>query len=189
MACQIIVRDISCKKVTRWEIAAVKSTKRVRGRPPKPEAERRGRNITFRTPGGLRNQLEEAAKASGRALSEEVVHRLLRDFQWEQTQQSFNNWLDSQKEEIERGNLEAAARRHNWKKVHGARFGEPNWISADNHALPADGFVPADVSPQQPGSAVSNPQQMELALGDTVKRVVVEAIRETFNPDLLRPVA
>src|SRR3954466_10671943 len=59
----------------------VETGKRKRGRPPKPPEERRGPNITFRTPGGLRSRLEEAAGTSGRALSEEVVHRLELSFE------------------------------------------------------------------------------------------------------------
>lgn len=57
-----------------------KAVKKTRGRPPKPEDERRGSNITFRTPGGLRERLEKAATNSGRSISEEVVHRLERSF-------------------------------------------------------------------------------------------------------------
>src|SRR5690242_17536028 len=56
------------------------SEKPRRGRPPKPPEERRGPNLTFRTPGGLRARLAEAAAASGRAMSEEVVHRLEQSF-------------------------------------------------------------------------------------------------------------
>jgi hypothetical protein len=53
---------------------------RRRGRPPKPETERRGRNVTFRTPGGLRARLEDAARIAGRSVSEEVVYRLEKSF-------------------------------------------------------------------------------------------------------------
>lgn len=56
-------------------------TQKKRGRPPKPPAERRSANITFRTPGGLRERLEGAAKISGRSVSEEVVYRLERSFE------------------------------------------------------------------------------------------------------------
>src|SRR3954452_3334117 len=59
----------------------VETGKRKRGRPPKPPEDRRGPNVTFRTPGGLRSRLEEAARTSGRAISEEVVHRLELSFE------------------------------------------------------------------------------------------------------------
>ena len=54
--------------------------KRKRGRPPMPPEDRRGPNITFRTPGGLRTRLIGAAQLSGRAMSEEVVARLEQSF-------------------------------------------------------------------------------------------------------------
>jgi hypothetical protein len=47
-----------------------------RGRPPIAEEERKAGNLTFRTRGSLRAQLEEAAQQSGRSVSEEIEHRL-----------------------------------------------------------------------------------------------------------------
>lgn len=47
-----------------------------RGRPPIPEEERKGANLTFRTRGSLRLQLEAAAQEAGRSVSEEIEHRL-----------------------------------------------------------------------------------------------------------------
>jgi hypothetical protein len=50
------------------------------GRPPKPAAERKERNFTFRTRPELRAQLTEAAAKSGRSISEEIEYRLDRTF-------------------------------------------------------------------------------------------------------------
>ena len=47
-----------------------------RGRPPIAEEDRKAGNLTFRTRGSLRSQLEETAKQSGRSVSEEIEHRL-----------------------------------------------------------------------------------------------------------------
>lgn len=52
--------------------------KRRRGRPPKPEHEKRRRNLTFRVRAHLRYRLELAAARDGRSLSEEIEHRLER---------------------------------------------------------------------------------------------------------------
>jgi hypothetical protein len=46
------------------------------GRPPKAEADRKSRNLTFRSRGDLRDRLLEAAQRSGRSLSEEIEYRL-----------------------------------------------------------------------------------------------------------------
>lgn len=54
-----------------------------RGRPPKPEADRKGSNLTFRTRGDLRDQLAAASEASGRSISEEIEDRLARSFEAE----------------------------------------------------------------------------------------------------------
>lgn len=51
-----------------------------RGRPPKAPSQRRDKNITFRTPGGLRERLQQAATGAGRSTSEEVLHRLEMSF-------------------------------------------------------------------------------------------------------------
>lgn len=51
-----------------------------RGRPPIAEEDRKTGNLTFRTRGGLRTQLEEAAQQSGRSVSEEIEHRLQLSF-------------------------------------------------------------------------------------------------------------
>jgi hypothetical protein len=50
------------------------------GRPPIPEEERRSRNLTFRSRGKLHEQLQAAAAASGRSISEEIERRLDQSF-------------------------------------------------------------------------------------------------------------
>jgi hypothetical protein len=54
--------------------------KKRRGRPALPEAERRSRNLTFRSRRNLRKKLQEAAAANGRSVSEEIEWRLDRSF-------------------------------------------------------------------------------------------------------------
>ena len=57
--------------------------KRRPGGQPKPAAERKRNNLTFRARDQLRTALEFAAAASGRSVSEEIEFRLNRDFSWE----------------------------------------------------------------------------------------------------------
>ncbi|MCJ2060110.1 hypothetical protein MKL09_26710 [Methylobacterium sp. J-048] len=47
-----------------------------RGRPPIAEEDRKSGNLTFRTRGDLRSQLEASAQQSGRSVSEEIEYRL-----------------------------------------------------------------------------------------------------------------
>jgi hypothetical protein len=51
-----------------------------RGRPPKPEAERRSRNFTFRSRGRTHELLQAAAIAEGRSISEEIERRIEQSF-------------------------------------------------------------------------------------------------------------
>ena len=50
------------------------------GRPPIPEVDRRNRNLTFRSRGKLHEQLQAAAKAADRSISEEIERRLEQSF-------------------------------------------------------------------------------------------------------------
>src|ERR1700747_3098674 len=54
--------------------------RRSRGRPPKPEHERRRGNLTFRVRDHLRLDLERIAAEEGRSISEVIEHRLERSF-------------------------------------------------------------------------------------------------------------
>ena len=50
------------------------------GRPALPPGEKRGASMGFRPTPEIRGKLEEAAKANGRSMSQEVEHRLERSF-------------------------------------------------------------------------------------------------------------
>jgi hypothetical protein len=54
--------------------------KRRRGGQRKPAATRKRNNLTFRTRDQLRDQLERAATAAGRSISEEIEYRLTSSF-------------------------------------------------------------------------------------------------------------
>jgi hypothetical protein len=58
----------------------LKTAKRKPGRPPKPKAERRSKNRTFRVRGQLDEYLIARATESGRSVSEEIEARLERSF-------------------------------------------------------------------------------------------------------------
>ena len=55
-------------------------TKKKRGRPRKPDSEKRRNNVTIRMKDDLKRRLEEAADSQGRSLSEEIEFSLERRF-------------------------------------------------------------------------------------------------------------
>jgi hypothetical protein len=65
--------------------------KRPRGRPAKPESERRRSNLTLRAHDDMRAKLEKGANAYGRSLSEEAEFRLNHSFEVES---QFDQMLD-----------------------------------------------------------------------------------------------
>ena len=56
------------------------TTKRKRGRPRKPDSEKRRNNVTIRMRDSLKRRLKESAVDAGRSLSEEIEFRLERIF-------------------------------------------------------------------------------------------------------------
>ena len=54
-----------------------------RGRPPKPENDRKNTYLGFRVRDGMREKLEAAAVAGGRSPSEEIERRLVASFEAE----------------------------------------------------------------------------------------------------------
>lgn len=52
----------------------------MRGRPPKPEGERKLASLGFRPTPALRKLLDKAAKDNGRSLAQEISSRLERSF-------------------------------------------------------------------------------------------------------------
>jgi hypothetical protein len=59
---------------------AKKPSKPKMGRPALPPGKRRGASMGFRPTPGIRGKLEEAAKANGRSMSQEIESRLERSF-------------------------------------------------------------------------------------------------------------
>ena len=54
------------------------TTKKKRGRPRKPDSEKRRNNVTIRMKDDLKRRLEEDAYSQGRSLSEEIEFRMER---------------------------------------------------------------------------------------------------------------
>ena len=107
------------------------------GRPPGRKAPHRP-VVSARVPETLYRELKGAAEDAGRTMGEELVWRAQRAGEWTATFGELDSWRAKNREqtaEILRGNLENAMLATNWKRVPGSRYGEPNWISPDNHSL------------------------------------------------------
>ena len=77
-----------------------------RGRPPLPAGEGKRHPLGIRTTKQLREQLEQAAKSSGRSLAQEVEYRLEKSFDQSQMTEVFLNAENTLKEHIENAHNE-----------------------------------------------------------------------------------
>jgi hypothetical protein len=83
----------------------------------KPAKERKRNNVTFRARDQLKADLERAAEASGRSLSEEIEYRLGQAFQWERILGDLDE-LKVRTGMFERDNLEHADAPLHWSRRH-----------------------------------------------------------------------
>jgi hypothetical protein len=81
--------------------------KRKRGGQPKPPAERKRNNLTFRARDQLKAALETAAAASERSVSEEIEFRLNRDFSWEAGKQRIEEMVAETKARLDATRIQA----------------------------------------------------------------------------------
>jgi hypothetical protein len=81
--------------------------KRKRGGQPKPPAERKRNNLTFRARDQLKAALETAAAASERSVSEEIEFRLNRDFSWEAGKQRIEEMVAEAKAQLDASRIQA----------------------------------------------------------------------------------
>ncbi len=61
-------------------LAVPATAKKQRGRPRKPDSEKRRNNVTFRMKDDIKRRLQEAANSQGVSLSEEIENRVERTF-------------------------------------------------------------------------------------------------------------
>lgn len=148
------------------------------GRPPGRKAPERP-VVSARVPEALYREIKEAAAAAGRTMGEELVWRAQRAAEWTKAFGELESWQTKNRDqtaEILRGNLENAMLANNWKRVPGAKYGQPNWISPDNHSL-----SPWDRIESNPAVTVSSEPEIE-ALGsfeDELNRMARE-----FNSEI-----
>jgi hypothetical protein len=148
--------------------------KRRRGGQPKPAAERKRNNLTFRARDQLKADLEKAAAAANRSVSEEIEFRLGQSFQWEKVLGDLESFK-ARIAEMQRRTEAAERHRAGWGKIYdptvpgGVRLFEPG-----THNIPQSGFE----DPNAPSPSVTLPPVMREAVRSEVQSAVREILEE-----------
>jgi hypothetical protein len=156
-----------------------KSGKKRIGRPPGRKAPHRP-IVSARVPFELHAKIEQSARKAGRNISEELVWRAELSYKWEAAfvdVEKFRAQSRAEWDEIQSGNLENFLRSKNWKRVAGARFGNANWISPDNHSYPPSGFV----DPAAEAGHREQAEELNRKLENAIERVVVRAVKAALE--------
>src|SRR5262245_49745858 len=119
-----------------------------RGGQPKPAAERKRNNLTFRARDQLRSDLEKAASAANRSVSEQIEYMLGRYVEWERTLgdlESFRTDLANKKAQwVEAQRVTESATRH---RAGWGTYYDPNVSGGmvsfppGTHNIPQGGFI------------------------------------------------
>ena len=137
--------------------------KRRRGGQPKPAAERKRNNLTFRARDQLKADLEKAAAASNRSVSEEIEFRLGQAFQWEKVLGDVESFKSRM---AERQTEAAECYRAGWGKLH--------WFPPGTHDLPQRDFE----DPNAPPPSATLPPVVREAVRVEVQTAVREILEE-----------
>src|SRR5215469_2009692 len=114
--------------------------KRRRGGQPKPAAERKRNNLTFRARDQLKADLEKAAAASNRSVSEEIEFRVAQAFQWEKVLGDLESFK-ARIAEMQRQTEAAERHRAGWGKLYDPSVsGGVHWFPPGTHNIPQSGF-------------------------------------------------
>lgn len=141
---------------------------------------RRRPNLTIRVNADLYAQLQQAAGASGRSLSEEVERRLERAAEWERVFESvdaFKAKFAADRKELEYGDAEAALYRRNYGKVIDPRYGGHVWVPPGRHSLPQAEWV--DTRTDNLTTPSRQPSTIDPQMIEVINRAVQAAIKAT----------
>ena len=147
--------------------------KRRRGGQPKPAAERKRNNLTFRARDQLKADLEKAAAASNRSVSEEIEFRLSQAFQWEKVLGDLESFK-ARMGEMQRQTEAAERYRAGWGKMYDLTVpGGVRWFEPGTHNIPQSGFEDPNAPPP-----VTLPPVMREAVRVEVQTAVREILEE-----------
>jgi uncharacterized protein (DUF1778 family) len=124
--------------------------RRRRGGQPKPATERKRNNMTFRVRDQLRADLEQAAAAANRSVSEQIVFLLGQAFQWQKVLGDLEAFK-VRMAEMQRQTEAAERYRAGWGKRYDPNVpGGFEWLAPGTHNLPQGGFQTAPPPPTLP---------------------------------------
>ena len=149
--------------------------KRRRGGQAKPARERKRNNLTFRARDQLKADLEKAAAANNRSVSEQIEHYIERAIEWERVLGDIESFKAKVKSDYEE--TQAAARhRAGWGKMYDPKIpGGVAWFPPGTHNLPQSGFV-------SEADAAAQPQPtLPPIIRDAVRVEVQTAVREILE--------
>ena len=157
-----------------------KAVKKRVGRPPGRKAPRRP-VVSGRVPESLYEAIKESARASGRTVSEELIWRAEKSYEWEKAFGERAKWLAESRAkdaELEADDVEVALERRGWLRVTGAEFGYANWISPDNHSFPHNLDLTDPAAEAARKEQIRQLGQLESALERVVVRAMKAALEE-----------
>src|SRR5215831_14817133 len=121
--------------------------KRRRGGQTKPAAERKRNNLTFRARDQLKADLEKAATATNRSVSEEIEFRLGQSFQWEKVLGDLESFK-ARIAEMQRQTEAAERYRAGWGKMYDPSVpGGAVWFPPGTHNIPQGSFEDQNAPP------------------------------------------
>jgi hypothetical protein len=145
-----------------------------RGGQPKPAAERKRNNLTFRARDQLKADLEKAAAASNRSVSEEIEFRVGQAFQWEKVLGDLEAFK-LRMAEMQRQTEAAERYRAGWGKIYDPSVpGGVRWFAPGTHNIPQSGFE----DPNAPPSSPTLPPVLREAVRSEVQSAVREILEE-----------
>jgi hypothetical protein len=144
--------------------------KHPRGGQTKPAHQRKRNNLTFRVRDALKADLEKAAVAANRSVSEQIEYLLGRAFEWERVLGDLESFKARMAEEMR---ITEGATRHRagWGKVYTPNG--PVWHPPGTHNIPQSGFISEDEA--------APPPTLPGVLRDAVRTEVRTAVREMLE--------
>jgi len=147
--------------------------KRRRGGQPKPASERKRNNLTFRARDQLKADLEKAAAASNRSVSEEIEWRLGQAFQWEKVLGDIEAFK-ARIAEVQRQTEAAERYRAGWGKIIDPVTGV-HWFEPGTHNIPQSGFFDTNAPPPAPTLPPILAEAVRVEVQSAVKDLLEEA--------------
>jgi hypothetical protein len=148
--------------------------RRRRGGQPKPATERKRNNMTFRVRDQLRADLEQAAAAANRSVSEQIVFLLGQAFQWQKVLGDLEAFK-VRMAEMQRQTEAAERQRAGWGKMYDPTVpGGFRWLEPGTHNIPQSGFF----DPNAPPPAPTLPPVLAGAVRAEVQAAVKELLEE-----------